>query len=39
MTVKSHVKFEETLACSLKNEMRNLVNFHQIIGKSQKFAL
>ena len=29
MALKSDVKFEEKLTCDLKNDMRNLVNFHQ----------
>ena len=29
MTLKSHAKFEEKLACGLENDMRNLTNFHQ----------
>ena len=29
MTMKSDLKFQETLACSLKNDMRNLAYFHQ----------
>ena len=39
ITLKSHVKFEEKLACGLENDMRNLANFHQSIWNSQKFAL
>ena len=39
MTLKSHVKFEEKLPCSLKNDMRILANFHQNIEKSKKIAL
>ena len=39
MTLKSHAKFEEKLACGLENDIRNLANFHQSIQKSQKFAL
>ena len=35
MTMKSHAKFEEKLTCGLENDMRNLVNFHQSIQKSQ----
>ena len=27
--LKGQAKFEEKLACSLENDMRNLVNFHQ----------
>ena len=29
MTLKSDAKFEEKLTCGLKNDMRNLANFHQ----------
>ena len=29
MALKSGAKFEEKLTCGLKNDMRNLVNFHQ----------
>ena len=29
MTLKSDAKFEEKLTSGLKNDMRNLVNFHQ----------
>ena len=29
MTLKSDAKFEEKLTCSLKNDMKNLANFHQ----------
>ena len=29
MTRKSDAKFEEQLTCGLKNDMKNLVNFHQ----------
>ena len=33
MTLKSEAKFEEKLTCGLKNDMRNLANFHQNTGK------
>ena len=39
MTLKSHVKFEEKLACGFKNDVRTLTNFHKNIQKSQKIAL
>ena len=39
MTLKNHVKFEETLACGLENDMRNLTNFDLSTRKSHKFAL
>ena len=39
MTLKSHVKFEEKLACGFENDMAILANFYQNIQKSQKFAL
>ena len=29
MTLKSDAKFEEKLTCGSKNDIRNLVNFHQ----------
>ena len=29
MALKSDAKFEEKLTCDLKNDMRNLANFHQ----------
>ena len=29
MSLKSDAKFEEKLTCGLKNDMRNLANFHQ----------
>ena len=29
MTMKSDAKFEEKLTCGLKNDVRNLANFHQ----------
>ena len=34
MTLKSHAKFKEKLTFGLKNDMRNLANFH---GSTQKF--
>ena len=30
MTLKSDAKFDEKLACSLKNDMRNLANLHRL---------
>ena len=39
MTLKTHVKFEEKLACGLENDIMNLENFHQSIRKFQKFPL
>ena len=39
MPLKTHVKFEEKLACGLENDIMNLANFHQSIRKSQKFPL
>ena len=35
MTLKSYGKFEEKLTCDLKNNMRNLANFHQNTWKCQ----
>ena len=29
MTLENDVKFEEKLTCGLKNDMKNLANFHQ----------
>ena len=37
MTLKSDAKFEEKLTCCLKNDRRNLANFHQSIGKCQNW--
>ena len=37
MTLKSDAKFEEKLTCDLKNDMRNLANFHQSTGKYQNW--
>ena len=37
MILKSDAKFEETLTCSLKNDMRNLENFHQSTQKCQNW--
>ena len=34
MTLRSHVKFEEKLACGSKNDMSNFVNFHQSLFES-----
>ena len=39
MTLKSNVKFEEKIPCSLVNDMRILANFQQSIQKAQKCAL
>ena len=30
MTLNSEAKFEGKLTCGLKNDMRNLVNFHRL---------
>ena len=35
MTQKSRAKFEEKLTLGSKNDMRNLVNFKAISGKSE----
>ena len=35
MTLKSDAKFEEQLTCGLKNDMRNLANFHWNTRKCQ----
>ena len=37
MTLKSDEKFEEKLTCGLKNDIRNLANFHQSSQKSQNW--
>ena len=37
MTLKSDEKFEEKLNCGLKNDLRNLANFHQSNWKSQNW--
>ena len=39
MTLKSDEIFEEKLACGLKNDMRNLANFHQSTRKCQNWTL
>ena len=35
MTLKGDAKFKEKLTCGLKNNIRNLVNFHASIRKSE----
>ena len=35
MTLKNDGKFEKKLTCDLKNEMKNLVNFHPSTLKCQ----
>ena len=35
IALKGDAKFEEKLTCGLKNDMRNMVNFHQSTWKSQ----
>ena len=35
MTLKSDAKFEEKLTFGLKNDIKNLANFHQSTCKSQ----
>ena len=37
MTRKGDAKFNGKLTCGLKNEIRNLVNFHASIRKSESF--
>ena len=37
MTLRSDAKFEEKLTCGLKNDMRNLANFHQSTWKCQNW--
>ena len=36
MTLNSDAKFEETLTCGFKNDMKNWVNFNQSTQKSEK---
>ena len=33
MTLNCHAKFEEKLTCGLENDMRNLANFYQNLGR------
>ena len=35
MTLKGDPKFKGKLACGLKNDLKNLVNFHSSSGKSE----
>ena len=35
MTLKSDAKFKQKLTCGLKNDIRNLVNFHARSQKSE----
>ena len=37
MTLENDAKFEEKLTCGLKNDMRNLANFHQSTQKCQNW--
>ena len=37
MTLESDAKFDKQLARSLKNDMRNLANFHQSTRKCQNW--
>ena len=37
MTVECDAKFEEKLTCGLKNDMRNLANFHQSAQNSENW--
>ena len=37
MTLRSDVKFKGKLSCCLKNDMKNLVNFHTSSQKSEMF--
>ena len=39
MTLKSDAKFKEKLTCGLKNNLRNLVNFHPSSRKSGNLHL
>ena len=38
MTLECDAKFEERLTCGLKNEIRNLANFHQSTQNSQNWG-
>ena len=37
LTLKGDAKFEEKLTCGLKNDIRDLTNFHQSTGKCQNW--
>ena len=37
MTLQSHAKFEEKMTGDLKNNMRNLANFHQNTWECQNW--
>ena len=37
MTLKSNAKFEEQLTCGLKNDMKDLENFHQSTQKYENW--
>ena len=37
MTLKSDAKIEEKLTCDLKNDLRNLANFHQSTQKCENW--
>ena len=39
ITLKSDEKFKEKLTCSFKHDIRNLVNFHPTIQKSENSTL
>ena len=39
MALKCDVKFEEKLTCALKNDMRNLADFHQSTQKVSKLGV
>ena len=39
MKMKSEEKFEEKLNCGLKNDMRNMANFHRSTRKSETWDL
>ena len=39
ITLKSDTKFKEKLTCSFKHDIRNLVNFHPTIQKSENSTL
>ena len=39
ITLECHAKFEEKCTCGLKNDLRNLKNFHQSTRKSQNWDI
>ena len=39
MTLESNARFEKKLALDFENDMKNLVNFNEISGKSENLHL